>query len=272
MPRPSVSSSSSSASSSGGSAADNSATEIAERGRLEKQLSDGALLSPVAAPRLRHQLSSPVVLRRRAPRDDGSRRASKTLPRGAFSALGGSQDCDVYGLYGELMNVRDYEEDGSRVGGAIDGTYESLRRSDPELAAIPGKVSTLDRRLRIKSSRPRSLDLSNWSVDSRSSSMYTSSGSEDSVQVPSLLMPNSEKVLTSTPTQQNINSQSISRSDGLPGSKPVVDQPRTIITLMGGRGYVNCRRPAGDKGKTNNQSTPETNSNDAHIVLWEMKL
>ncbi|KAF4520916.1 hypothetical protein B566_EDAN014411 [Ephemera danica] len=264
--KPSVSSSSSSASSSGGSVADGSAAEAAERARLEKQLSDGALLSP-AAPRLRHQLSSPVVIRRRAPRnEDISRRASKTLPRGAFSALGCSQDCDVYGLYGDLMNVRDYEEDGSRVGGTGDSSYEALRRSDPELAAIPGKVSTLDRRLRIKSSRPRSLDLSNWSVDSRSSSLYTSSGSEDSVQVPSLRLPNADQVITSTPTQV---SQANSRPDGSSGPSKVVEMPRTIITLMGGRGYVKWRRPTGDKGKP---GTIETNSNDAHIVLWEMKL
>lgn len=257
-PRPSVSASSSSASSSGGSTAD-----PGEERRLEKQMSDGALVSP-PAPRLRHQLSSPVVLRRRTPREDAAaRRASKTLPRGAFSALsalGGSQDCDVYGLYGDLMNVRDYEEDGTRL--APDGTYETLRRSDPELAAIPGKVSTLDRRLRIKSSRPRSLDLSNWSVDSRSSSLYTSSGSEDSVQVPSLLMPP-----PSPAPAQSLPSQP--RQDTTPAKN--AEPPRTVITLMGGRGYVNWRRPAGDKGKPG-APNPETNSNDAHIVLWEMKL
>ena len=35
----------------------------------------------------------------------------------------------------------------------------------------------------MKVSRPRSLDLSNWSVDSRSSSLYTSSGSEESMAI-----------------------------------------------------------------------------------------
>jgi Rho guanine nucleotide exchange factor 10 len=243
--RPSVSSSSSSASSD------------SDRGRLEKQLSEGALPAQPAAPKLRHQLSSPVFIRRRAPREDPSRRASKTLPRGAFSGLNTSQDCDVYGLYGELMNVRDYEEDSPAKANA---DFEAALRksgSDPELAAIPRKVSTLDRRLRINSSRPRSLDLSNWSVDSRSSSIYTSSGSEDSVQVPGLMVAPSSKLATSTPVPPVAE-----------GPKAAVETARTVITLIGGRGYVNCRRP--DKAKL--PGVADANSRDAHVVLWEMKL
>ncbi|XP_059475439.1 rho guanine nucleotide exchange factor 10-like protein [Neocloeon triangulifer] len=244
--QPSLSSCSSSASSDSG-----------ERGRLEKQLSEGALpAQPV--PKLKHQLSSPVVIRRRVLREDPSRRASKTLPRGAFSGLNTSQDCDVYGLYGELMNIRDYEEE-SPSKTAVD--FEAAIRksgSDPELAAIPRKVSTLDRRLRINSSRPRSLDLSNWSVDSRSSSLYTSSGSEDSVQVPSMLVASNTKLASSTPVAASAE-----------GPKAVADTPRTVLTLTGGRGYVNCRRPE-KGGKVANVA--EANSRDAHMVLWETKL
>ncbi len=49
-----------------------------------------------------------------SPFQTASRRASKTLPRGFSlqSAANGdmsSLDCDVFGLYGELLNVRDYD-------------------------------------------------------------------------------------------------------------------------------------------------------------------
>lgn len=90
--------------------------------------------------KLRHRNSSPI-LRRRPQISNGNsaqmaaRRSSKTLPRG-FSlahANGDSLDCDVYGLYGELLNVRDYDCDsGERI-----AMTEELRKSDPELSTIP---------------------------------------------------------------------------------------------------------------------------------------
>ncbi|CAB3378777.1 Hypothetical predicted protein [Cloeon dipterum] len=258
--RPSVSSSSSSASSD------------SERGRLEKQLSEGTLpaaqLPAQHGPKLRHQLSSPVVVRRRAPREDPGRRASKTLPRGAFSGLNTSQDCDVYGLYGELMNVRDYEEESPAKTAAAADFEAAMRKSgsDPELAAIPRKVNTLDRRLRINSSRPRSLDLSNWSVDSRSSSLYTSSGSEDSVQV---LAASSTKLAAASAAGPVAGGPA---DGGVGGPKVVVDVPRTVMTLVGGRGYVNCRRAADKAAIKAAGGGAEANSRDAHVVLWEMKL
>jgi Rho guanine nucleotide exchange factor 10 len=135
---------------------------------------------------------------------------SKTLPRGfsgigsflngsnsmrsssssGSSANGSDSGCDVYGLYSDLLFVKE-DFDGQMTLTPItamslhEQAYESLRRgsSDPDLAAIPSKVSTLDRRLKMKTGRPRSLDLSNWSVDSRSSSLFSSSGSEESMGV-----------------------------------------------------------------------------------------
>jgi len=99
------------------------------------------------------------------------RRASKTLPRG-FSLNNGdipSNECDVYGLYGELLNVRNYDFDS----GELDKQGDDLRKSDPELSTLPYRVSTLDRRVFMKTSRPRSLDMSSWSMDSRGSSGQT---------------------------------------------------------------------------------------------------
>ncbi|KAG8232965.1 hypothetical protein J437_LFUL013612, partial [Ladona fulva] len=247
-----------------------------------------------------------VIRRRPSPRGEGmsvaGRRASKTLPRGlggsAWAASSSSQDCDVYGLYGELMNVRDYEAEGeggpgmgkkvtvARCHSVAATAYERLRRSDPELAAIPAKVCTLDRRLQMKVGRPRSLDLSDWSVDSRSSSAYTSSGSEESVPVvalPSGSLSQDSGVLSRKTSEgsstdpspvansSNGNKVAVGRQ-GAVGSK-VVEAPRTIITLMGGRGYIDWRRVKNDKSNKGSPSIGwEANTNDAHIVVWEMKL
>nr|CAD7411215.1 unnamed protein product [Timema cristinae] len=209
---------------------------------------------------------SPAVMRRRKPRemDVLTNRASKTLPRGlgsgggllstsTTSSQGSGDTCDVYGLYGELMYVKDYEGEDGGLNGGVDPIYESLRRSDPELAAIPAKVSTLDRRLKMKASRPRSLDLSNWSVDSRSSSIYTSSGSEEALSLRN-------------------GSRSVSRTGG--ASTQTDAGRRTVITLMGGRGYVNWRQTCCcvETKSRNCGGLHKPNSNDAHIVMWEMKL
>lgn len=200
----------------------------------------------------------------------------------------------MYGLYGELMYIKDYEGDENIL---TDPIYESLRRSDPELAAIPGKVSTLDRRLKMKVSRPRSLDLSNWSVDSRSSSLYTSSGSEESMRIGGRsvsrnnssasrqlndVCENSVVTTAATVTEKAVVHASAGCGGKAVGAKTLPkngaamaegNARRTVITLMGGRGYVNWRQPCcpSDKGKSS-FTIREPNTNDAHIVIWELKL
>jgi Rho guanine nucleotide exchange factor 10 len=144
------------------------------------------------------------------------KRASKTLPRG-FSlsgyraAIASSPDDEddeeeataesMLQLYGELVNVRDYDCTGigtdfggggrrHAVGSSGDGHHHNVgdsggphqlqqqrHSSDPDLAAIPYRVSTLDRRISMKLQRARSLDLSSWSLGSRTSSWTTSSSS-----------------------------------------------------------------------------------------------
>merc|ERR1719334_2925055 len=102
----------------------------------------------------------------------GGRRPSKTLPRGfSLSQATAEAGDSVYGLYGDLLNVRDYECDSGELG----RTCTEIHRSDPELDTLPYRVSTLDRRVTMKSQRPRSLDLSSWSVESRGSCQTTSS-------------------------------------------------------------------------------------------------
>lgn len=308
-----------------------------QRKKMEKQNSLDI------ASKLRAQLTnSPVVIRRRRFKDTSEMaRASKTLPRGLGSAAffsssiysntsstqGSEQSgCDVYGLYGGLIFVKEDFDAEQGPGNLMDPSYENLRRSDPELAAIPAKVSTLDRRLRMKVSRPRSLDLSNWSVDSRSSSLYTSSGSEESmamrmyagrsvsrnsssashkangsdlknicengtgstensIDVPDLAPAPPATVLaevikqevvqvsTSTPITATTMKK---KKGGKNLNQPIeVAGRRTVITLMGGRGYINWRHVwynASDKSKTNTTVSHAPNSNDAHIVVWEKKL
>lgn len=264
-----------------------------ERPKIEKQLSETSV-SNVTAKLKHHLTSSPVVIRRRRSKEGDMSRLSKTLPRlgngssifstSSTSSQGSGDTCDVYGLYGELMYPKDYAGEDNIL---TDPVYESLRRSDPELAAIPGKVSTLDRRLKMKVSRPRSLDLSNWSVDSRSSSLYTSSGSEESMALRHTIgrsvsrnnsnasrhlndvCENSVSEKEAPPVKQVTSSKTLSKN----GNASDTNARRTVITLMGGRGYVNWRQPCHPADKTKNSFViREPNSNDAHIVIWELKL
>ncbi|EFN83799.1 rho guanine nucleotide exchange factor 10-like protein isoform X2 [Harpegnathos saltator] len=251
--------------------------------------------------KLKQQLaSSPVMLRRKRSKEY-EYRGSKTLPRGLGAGCGflsssmsssqsSGENCDVYGLYGELMYVKDYENENNS---GIDPVYETLRRSDPELAAIPNKVSTLDRRLKMKITRPRSLDLSNWSVDSHASSLYTSSGSEENLSLKTgRLSRNSSTASRNGPydlpatnnssvTQSELEATSPNnvKANGKKNNKATqqVEQPkRTVLTLMGGRGYINWRQLNAqfnlDKSPKSAYAFKDPNSNDAHIVLWEMKL
>jgi len=204
---------------------------------------------------------SPGAVRRRIKEASPSfqKRMSRTLPRS--HATLSATECDIFGLYGELMNVKDYEEvEGGGLGGpgaGVNGMYESLRRSDPDLAAIPAKVTTLDRRLHMKAARPRSLDLSNWSVDSRSSMYTTSSGSEDSAS----------HTLTSA-AAPSLSAHASTAKRMQKTSAP--EAARTVFTLSGGRGYLHLRKSL-DSERKHSLSSP-ANTNDSHIILWEMKL
>lgn len=224
---------------------------------------------------------SPLVLRRRSKESSPllAKRLSRTLPRGHVSA---ATECDIFGLYGELMNIKDYEEsDGSSLMGAggnhgqvSSSMYETLRRSDPDLAAIPAKVSTLDRRLHMKAARPRSLDLSNWSVDSRSSLYTTSSGSEDSAShTLTPTMSTMSTMASASGGQTSTLKRSHTHRNNSGTLKSSVDAPRTVLTLSGGRGYIYThQRHQQPDGERKNSVTSPANTNDAHIILWEMKL
>lgn len=342
-------------------------SEKGDVGKLEKQRSLDVSPSPV---KMKNQLpNSPIVLRRKSNiRESDLSRMSKTLPRGfsgvnayfngtnsmrSSSSSGSSQNgsdsgCDVYGLYSDLLFVKEDFDPQMTPNVTLSlheqVAYDSLRRgnSDPDLAAIPSKVSTLDRRLKMKVGRPRSLDLSNWSVDSRSSSLYTSSGSEESMGVKyrsvsrnssnashkfngTELMNINEcdhqhPIVQSTPTKIVQDEQQDVKETTAPNNfsaatlknnkrknlknnyhQQMVDGRRTVLMLMGGRGYVNWRNvfstpPNGPKSnshlnggsngigsdgkpsyhlRSNSLSTINykmLNSTDANIIIWEKKL
>ncbi|XP_028171126.1 rho guanine nucleotide exchange factor 10 isoform X4 [Ostrinia furnacalis] len=253
-----------------------------DKPKLERRISEET--SPY-----RPQRVQSAVVRRKKP---GDVRLSKTLPKCA-----NLNACDVYGLFGDLMFVKDCvgEADVSGSGG------EALRRSDPELAAIPFRVSTLDRRLRMRAGRPRSLDLSSWSVDSRASSLCTSSGSEESMALRGVsrtssgasgaasLAPVAVSTPDSTSSKSTASDRSISRSDSanaqeskttgksaarsLRGSDYVLGESaarRSVVTIVGGRGYVDWRQTADAAERPAPAADP--NPKDAHLILWEMRL
>lgn len=281
--------------------------------------------------KIRAQLeNSPVMLRRRRFKETNDNcRLSKTLPRGIgllsihsdASQHSEESACDVYGLYGDLIYVKESYEPHQDTENLLSPTYENLRRSDPELAAIPAKVSTLDRRLRLKVSRPRSLDLSNWSVESKSSSMYTSSGSEESMafrqglyggksvsrnssnashktgNITDLMNINEHEPITTTDTvvvpapiqpttdrsaklvYSKTSTIKMKKKTGFNEKGSAENSARqTVVTLTGGRGYINWRQiwcnSSLDKSKSNNSRmlTKVPNSNDAHFIIWEKKV
>ncbi|KAG4078905.1 hypothetical protein HA402_007455 [Bradysia odoriphaga] len=263
---------------------------------------------------------SPVMLRRRRFKDSKDAghsidvsRLSKTLPRGIggtrviSSEFSEQSGCDVYGLYGDLIYVKESYPSQQDTENLMDPSYENLRRSDPDLAAIPAKMSTLDRRLRMKVSRPRSLDLSNWSVESKSSSMHTSSGSEESMALRSGYstgrsvsrnsssashkatnisdLMNINENAAASPEPNNVCSNNLhlktstlkkKKNPGYNDKGNAENGRQTVITLTGGRGYINWRHVwhTVDKSKTSNNRvlTKVPNANDAHFIIWEKKV
>lgn len=196
-----------------------------------------------------------------------SRRASKTLPRGFSLSQAMADGSDsVYGLYGDLLNVRDYECDSTDLGRACQENH----KSDPELDTIQYRVSTLDRRVTMKSQRPRSLDLSSWSVESRASS-HTTSSSDTCSEYASPSVSRNASFVSNRSTFVCNEPPSVRRrmSCKKPQPKPECPQ-KTVTTLMGGRGYIQWRAAHVERRKTSHLA--QINNNDAYLVIWDHKL
>ena len=246
-----------------------------------KQMSETSIGS--STPTLRHQFSSPVMRSRSvSSRDSGisSRKSSKTLPRGFTMGPGSESSGDsVFGLYGDLLNVGGYECESS---GALDtSNNQELHNSDPELDTIPYRIGTLNRSLAQKTRRPRSLDLSSWSVESKASSQTTSSSDGSVKTSPSVSRTascasdsntsESSWVSTNRPGTSSM-SRTLTRAEERPGMKENKTETvqRTVTTLMGGRGYIQWRGTHLDKNKGSHLA--QVNNSDAYLVIWDHKL
>merc|ERR1719350_457525 len=104
--------------------------------QYRKQVSESGLISPTATPPLSKQLLRSKSI---ASSKDTLliRKNSKTLPRGFTIGPGSESSGDsVFGLYGDLMNVEEYEVDSASTSN-LEGSRKELRSSDPELETIP---------------------------------------------------------------------------------------------------------------------------------------
>ena len=106
------------------------------KAQYRKQVSESGLASPQATPPLNKQLLRSKSI---ASSKDTMlvRKNSKTLPRG-FTIGPGSESSgeSVFGLYGDLMNVEEYEVEST---GHLEASTKDLRSSDPELDTIPNR-------------------------------------------------------------------------------------------------------------------------------------
>ena len=257
-----------------------------------KQMSESGISSMSssgsATPQLSKQVSSPVLRSRSVTSRDlvpPSRKPSKTLPRGFTLGPGSESSGDsVFGLYGDLMNVENYECSSTNN---LDTSSKDVHNSDPELDTIPYRIGTLDRRVAFKSNRPRSLDLSSWSVESKGSSQTTSSSDGSQKTSPSV----SRTASCASDSVTSESSWSSSKTTGSSGTKTKTltqdnqgqgqggkdaskakheTVQRTVTTLMGGRGYIQWRGTHLDRNKTSHLA--QVNNSDAYLVIWDHKL
>ena len=176
------------------------------------------------------------------------------------------------------MNVEEYDCDSTNN---IEGSKKDIHKSDPELDTIPYRIGTLDRRVTMKSNRPRSLDLSSWSVESKASSHTTSSSENDGSQKTSPSVSKtascasdsntSESSWTTSKTNSTTLSKTLTRdgkSKELKSKHDIVQ--RTVTTLMGGRGYIQWRATHLERNKTSHLA--QINNSDAYLVIWDHKL
>jgi len=194
---------------------------------------------------------------------------AKTLPRSWKSHVASyDPEYSIYGLYDNLLNVREGAED------PVNALEEDLRHSDPDL--IPSLVSTLDRRVRLNSGRPRSLDLANLTgandaVCVSSSSEDGGSGSQSLAELPaytySIHAQIKEMEDPETGDQEQLQAPDKEAARKPPAVIPQAMQ-RSVVTLIGGRGYVDLRKPLNTKEKSNSHLNPS----DAYAILWEMKV
>ncbi|XP_015917701.1 rho guanine nucleotide exchange factor 10-like protein isoform X1 [Parasteatoda tepidariorum] len=221
--------------------------DLSPQSLVIKQLSDSMLPSPTSSKKFETKL------------DVGYIHVSgvKTLPHNQslcshIAPLNNLEEAsDVYGLYADLMNVRDYEKDSE---GKL---YERLNHSDPELMHL--NLNNLDKKVQQKSGRPRSWDLSTMAVseDSDSASTATSTAT-----TPSRNSTTDEPVQRHSEDFRCLPTHVTLRREISKSNKKTDSTPKTILMLTGGCDYINWRKP---------EKTPKQYL-DANVIIWEVKI
>ncbi|XP_071748462.1 rho guanine nucleotide exchange factor 10 isoform X4 [Lepeophtheirus salmonis] len=206
------------------------------------------------------QLSSPIMLEK-----DVRRRSSKTLPPGFPLPSCSSQETDVHSLYGDLLNITNQHLDTSST-----RLKKHLCKSNPDLS-INSALNILNHPI----SRPKSLDMSSWSVESRATSSSGSSESYSDKQSPNVSRNASFLSKRSIGSRKSYFSYyHTTESPSTNDFHSKYSSSKTVVSLMGGRGYINWRQRSIDKNLSTNSNTDKSlvNNSDAYLVVWEMKI
>jgi Rho guanine nucleotide exchange factor 10 len=148
-------------------------------------------------------------------------------------------------------------------------TIQSKSNEELDFAQSTSSVGDILEKHDTKLQRPRScesLNLSSWSVASRISSQTTSSsetGSESAYNPSTLSSTTSSSNTPSSTSERRSSARSDKKEDHQ-------QQPLTITTLMGGRGYIQWRSTHVEKHKTSHLA--QINNSDAYLVIWDHRL
>ena len=115
-----------------------------------------------------------------------------------------------------------------------------------------------------------SLSFTQPTSTSSASSAAGSSHSQQGQSQESQTSPTSTTGTQSPPEEVEEAKKPAGDSNSAKRMKKKLEAPKTVTTLMGGRGYINWRRTSVEKQRTSAHA--QINNTDAFLVVWEMKL
>ena len=115
-----------------------------------------------------------------------------------------------------------------------------------------------------------SLSFTQPTSTSSASSAAGSSHSQQGQSQESQTSPTSTTGTQSPPEEVEETKKPAGDSNSAKRMKKKLEAPKTVTTLMGGRGYINWRRTSVEKQRTSAHA--QINNTDAFLVVWEMKL
>ena len=108
------------------------------------------------------------------------------------------------------------------------------------------------------------------STSSASSAAGSSHSQQGQSQESQTTSPTSTTGTQSPPEEVEEAKKPAGDSNSAKRMKKKLEAPKTVTTLMGGRGYINWRRTSVEKQRTSAHA--QINNTDAFLVVWEMKL